>query len=95
MALFQDMVRRGLIVDLFTLASVLTAFTSLEDLLARLQVHAMLIKTGFHQNAHVGSGLIDLYSKCGGGMSDCRKVFEEVSGPDLVLWNTMISGYSL
>ncbi|XP_021274214.1 pentatricopeptide repeat-containing protein At3g49710 [Herrania umbratica] len=95
LALFQEMVRIGLVVDMFTLASVLTAFTSLKDLLGGFQFHAMLIKTGFHQNAHVGSGLIDLYSKCGGGMSDCRKVFEEVSGPDLVLWNTMISGYSL
>ena len=91
MALFQDMVRRGLIVDLFTLASVLTAFTSLEDLLARLQVHAMLIKTGFHQNSQVGNGLLKLYSKCEGGMSNCGKFFEEVSGSDLVFWNTMIS----
>ncbi|XVF15379.1 hypothetical protein REPUB_Repub09cG0147300 [Reevesia pubescens] len=95
LAMFQKMVRRGLDVDMFTLASVLTALTSLEDLLGGHQFHAMLIKTGFHQNAHVGSGLIDLYSKCGGGMLDCRKVFEEVSGPDLVLWNTMISGYSM
>ncbi|KAK8606927.1 hypothetical protein V6N13_052679 [Hibiscus sabdariffa] len=94
LALFQEMVKRGFDVDMFTLASVLTAFTSLKDLLGGFQFHAMLIKTGFHQNAHVASGLIDLYSKCGGGMSDCRKVFEEVSSPDLVLWNTMISGYS-
>ncbi|KAL4367390.1 hypothetical protein GQ457_05G007950 [Hibiscus cannabinus] len=94
LALFQEMVKRGFDVDMFTLASVLTAFTSLKDLLGGFQFHAMLIKTGFHQNAHVASGLIDLYSKCGGGMSDCRKVFEEVSRPDLVLWNTMISGYS-
>ncbi|XWS45091.1 hypothetical protein CRYUN_Cryun15aG0107000 [Craigia yunnanensis] len=92
LGLFQEMAWRGLDVDMFTLASVLTTFTSLEDFLGGLQFHAMLIKTGFHQNAHVGSGLIDLYSKCGGGMSDCRKIFEEVSGPDLVLWNTMISG---
>ncbi|XVF17469.1 hypothetical protein REPUB_Repub10bG0124900 [Reevesia pubescens] len=95
LALFQEMVRRILVVDMFTLASVLTAFTSLEDFLGGLQFLAMLMKTGFHQNAHVGSGLIDLYSKCGGGMSDCGKVFEEVSGPNLVLWNTMISRYSL
>ncbi|MBA0620305.1 hypothetical protein Godav_006054 [Gossypium davidsonii] len=95
LALFQEMVRRGFDVDMFTLASVLTAFTSLEDLLGGFQFHALLIKTGFHQNAHVASGLIDLYSKCGAGMLDCGKVFEEVSGPDLVLWNTMISGYSL
>lgn len=94
LGLFQEMVRRGLSVDMFTLASVLTAFTCLEDLSGGLQFHGQLIKTGFHQNSHVGSGLIDLYSKCGGGMSDCRKVFEEITEPDLVLWNTMVSGYS-
>ncbi|PQQ05019.1 pentatricopeptide repeat-containing protein [Prunus yedoensis var. nudiflora] len=95
LTLFQEMVRRGFKVDMFTLASVLTAFTCVEDLLGGLQFHAKLIKTGFHQNSHVGSGLIDLYSKCAaGGMSDCRKLFEEIPYPDLVLWNTMISGYS-
>lgn len=92
--LFQEMGRRGLNVDMFTLASVLTAFTCVEDLLGGLQFHAKLIKTGFHQNSHVGSGLIDLYSKCAGGMSDCQKIFEEIPEPDLVIWNTMISGYS-
>ncbi|TQE08650.1 hypothetical protein C1H46_005742 [Malus baccata] len=94
LGLFQEMVRRGLDVDMFTLASVLTAFTCVEDLLGGLQFHAKLIKTGFHQNSHVGSGLIDLYSKCAGGMAECRKVFQEIPFPDLVLWNTMVSGYS-
>ncbi|KAH7566739.1 hypothetical protein JRO89_XS08G0225500 [Xanthoceras sorbifolium] len=94
LSLYQEMVRMGLDVDMYTLASVLTAFTCLEDILGGLQFHAKLIKTGFHQNSHVGSGLIDLYAKCSGGMRDCRKVFEEIPGPDLVLWNTMISGYS-
>lgn len=92
--LFQEMVTRGFEVDLFTLASVLTAFTCVEDLLGGRQFHAKLIKTGFHQNSHVGSGLIDLYSKCAGGMLECRKIFEDIAAPDLVIWNTMISGYS-
>ncbi|KAL5988316.1 Pentatricopeptide repeat-containing protein [Asimina triloba] len=92
--LYQEMVQRGLGVDMFTLASVLTAFTCVEDLAGGLQFHAHLIKTGFEQNEHVGSGLIDLYSKCGRGMRDAKKVFDDVSDPDLVLWNTMISGYS-
>ncbi|KAB2626631.1 pentatricopeptide repeat-containing protein [Pyrus ussuriensis x Pyrus communis] len=94
LGLFQEMVRRGFNVDMFTLASVLTAFTCVEDLLGGLQFHAKLIKTGFHQNSHVGSGLIDLYSKCAGGMAECGKVFQEIPFPDLVLWNTIISGYS-
>ncbi|KAJ0040459.1 hypothetical protein Pint_27833 [Pistacia integerrima] len=92
--LFQEIVRMGLAVDMFTLASILTAFTCVEDLLGGLQFHAKLIKSGFHQNSHVGSGLIDLYAKCSGGIIDCTKVFEEICSPDLVLWNTMISGYS-
>lgn len=94
LALYQEMVRLEFNVDMFTLASVLTAFTCLQDLRGGVQFHGYLIKTGFHQNSHVASGLIDLYSKCHGGMSDCRKVFQEIYDPDLVLWNTMISGYS-
>ena len=94
LALFCEMVRLGLEVDMFTMASVLTAFTCLKDLGGGMQFHAKMIKSGFHRNSHVGSGLIDLYSKCSGGMLDCRKVFEEIPAPDLVLWNTMISGFS-
>ncbi|GMP27649.1 hypothetical protein CsSME_00003544 [Camellia sinensis var. sinensis] len=95
LVLYQEMVHRDLRIDMFTLASVLTAFTCLEDLSGGHQFHAHLIKTGFHQNPHVGSGLVDLYSKCHrGGMLGCKKVFEEIPEPDLVLWNTMISGYS-
>nr|GMC60033.1 pentatricopeptide repeat-containing protein At3g49710 [Ipomoea batatas] len=95
LALYQAMVWMELKEDMFTLASVLTAFTSMEDFHGGLQFHARLIKMGFHQNPHVGSGLIDLYSKCSGGMLHCTKVFQEIPDPDLVLWNTMISGYSL
>ncbi|KAK9163591.1 hypothetical protein Syun_004493 [Stephania yunnanensis] len=95
LGLFQEMARRGVVVDMFTTASVLTAFTCLEDLCGGVQFHAQLIKTGFHQNSHVASGLIDMYSKCGGGgVLDFKRVFEEIEEPDLVLWNTMISGYS-
>ncbi|KMT01749.1 hypothetical protein BVRB_9g211990 [Beta vulgaris subsp. vulgaris] len=92
--MFREMDQRGLYVDMYTLASVLTAFTSLGDWFGGLQFHARLIKMGFRSNPHVGSGLIDLYAKCGGSMADCRKIFQEIPEPDLVLWNTMISGYS-
>ncbi|RWV92675.1 hypothetical protein GW17_00044927, partial [Ensete ventricosum] len=92
--LFQEMVRRDFEVDMYTLASLLTAFTSVKDIDGGAQFHAQLIKTGFDRNSHVGSGLIDLYSKVG-QIRDARKVFEEVDDPDLVVWNTMISGYSV
>lgn len=88
------MVQRGFEVDMFTLASVLTAFTAVKDVRGGAQFHAQLMKCSFQRNSHVGSGLIDLYSKSG-RVLDAKKVFEEVEEPDLVLWNTMISGYSL
>uniref|UniRef100_A0A7N1A4E8 DYW domain-containing protein n=1 Tax=Kalanchoe fedtschenkoi TaxID=63787 RepID=A0A7N1A4E8_KALFE len=94
LSLLREMVHMGFKVDMFTLASVLTAFTCLNDLFGGRQFHAKLIKIGCQQNPHVVSGLVDLYSKCGGGMTNCQKVFSEVAELDLVLWNTMISGYS-
>lgn len=93
--LYQELVHREVYVDISSLASVLNAFTSMEDLLGGIQFHGKLIKMGFHQHMHVGSGLIDFYSKCGGHMLECRKVFHEMHDPDLVLWNTLISGYAL
>lgn len=93
--LYREMIHRDLYVDVSSLASVLKAFTSLDNLLGGMQFHGKLIKMGFHQYVHVGSALIDLYSKCGLHMVECRKVFQEMINPDLVLWNTMISGYSL
>ncbi|KAH7689784.1 TPR-like protein [Dioscorea alata] len=94
LSLYTEMVRLGFEVDLYTLASVLTAFTSVKDLQGGAQFHAMLVKCARERNAHVGSGLIDLYSKCG-RIWDARKVFDEMLDWDLVLWNTMISGFSM
>ncbi|GJX84510.1 pentatricopeptide repeat-containing protein [Tanacetum coccineum] len=94
LALYREMVHLDIRIDIYTLASVLTAFTCLGDLSGGVQFHCQVIKKGFNENTHVGSGLIDLYSKCNGSMSDCKKVFEEIIDPDLVLWNTMVSGYS-
>lgn len=92
--LFQEMLKREIYVDMYTLASMLTALTCVGDLSGGKQFHAKLIKNGYHRNCHVCSGLIDLYSKCGGGTLDCQKLFTEIPEPDLILWNTMISGYS-
>jgi pentatricopeptide repeat protein len=93
--LFQDMARRGLTADACTLASVLSAFAATQDLDAGLlELHGRLIKSKFTQDPHVASGLVDFFAKCG-RIQDACKAFSEVDKPDLVLWNTLISGYSL
>ncbi|CAN0900500.1 Pentatricopeptide repeat-containing protein At3g49710 [Linum grandiflorum] len=94
MDLFRKMVHGGLVVDVFTVASMLTAFTCRNDLSWGLQLHCRSIKTGLHCNSHVGSGLIDMYAKCGENIHESKKVLEEVISPDSVVWNTMIACYS-
>lgn len=91
--LFQEMVREAMSIDMYTWASLLTAFTSLDDVIGGSQFHGQVMKFGLEKNSYVGSGLVDLYSK-GGRILEATRAFEEVPQPDLVLWNTMISGYS-
>ncbi|TVU20782.1 hypothetical protein EJB05_30378, partial [Eragrostis curvula] len=94
MELFQDMARQGLSADACTLASVLSVFATTQDINAGMELHGRLIKSKFTHDPHVASGLVDLYAKCG-NIQDACKAFSEVDKPDLVLWNTLISGYSL
>uniref|UniRef100_A0A0E0JJ40 DYW domain-containing protein n=1 Tax=Oryza punctata TaxID=4537 RepID=A0A0E0JJ40_ORYPU len=92
--LFQSMSRQGFTTNTFTLASVLSAFAASKDLDVGMELHGRLIKSNFTHYPHVASGLVDLYAKCG-SIQDARKAFNEVQKPDIVLWNTLISGYSL
>ncbi|XP_072150050.1 pentatricopeptide repeat-containing protein At3g49710-like [Setaria viridis] len=94
MELFQGMARQGFTADACTLASVLSAFATAKDMVAGTGLHCRLIKSKFTRDPHVASGLVDLYAKCG-SVQDAWKAFSEVDKPDLVLWNTLISGYSL
>ncbi|RCV25546.1 hypothetical protein SETIT_5G175500v2 [Setaria italica] len=94
MELFQGMARQGFTADACTLASVLSAFATAKDMVAGTGLHCRLIKSKFTRDPHVASGLVDLYAKCG-SVQDTWKAFSEVDKPDLVLWNTLISGYSL
>eukprot|EP01018_Ginkgo_biloba_P006260 Gb_32989 [translate_table: standard] len=91
--LFQQMVRLGMKPDMFTLASVLSAYASLEDLQQGKQFHTHIIRTGFETNVIVGSALVDMYAKCG-NVADAHQVFDSMPEQDAVLWNTIISGYA-
>ncbi|CAN4122114.1 unnamed protein product [Withania somnifera] len=79
LTLFVDMVRKGILPDSYTLASVLSAsgdigFSKFGD-----QIHSHIIRTGF-SSEFVQNSLIDMYSKCG---RYTRSV---------VTWNSMMCG---
>ncbi|XP_047947424.1 pentatricopeptide repeat-containing protein At4g30700 [Salvia hispanica] len=80
--------------DNFTYSFVISAFSSFsssvyEKLTVLLHGHAVV--SGFGSDAFVGSALVDAYTKFS-KIRIARNVFDEISQPDTVLWNTLLSG---
>ncbi|KAL8457429.1 hypothetical protein ACS0TY_035329 [Phlomoides rotata] len=80
-------------VDAFTISSILRALASSSNSNVGTQLHSYTIKVGSESDSSIGSSLILMYSKCG-NIGDCDKVFEQMKGPDLVCWTTMITSYA-
>lgn len=77
----------------FTLSSVLSACASLSVLIEGNQIHAVLVRTGFHSDVFVSASLIDMYAKCG-SIEDAYLVFSLVEVRNIVLWNALMSGFA-
>ncbi|GAV76798.1 PPR domain-containing protein/PPR_1 domain-containing protein/PPR_2 domain-containing protein, partial [Cephalotus follicularis] len=78
-----------------TFVSALGACSDLAGLSEGQQVHQIISKTVYHDNAFVVSALINMYSKCG-ELGTARKMFGDglISQRDLVSWNGMIAAYA-
>lgn len=63
-------------------------------ILTGMQLHCLITKCGFVSNPFIGSSLVDRYLKCG-LVKEARSLFDEIPSKDLVLWNVIISCYSL
>ncbi|XP_065860881.1 putative pentatricopeptide repeat-containing protein At3g25970 [Euphorbia lathyris] len=56
--------------------------------------HSRLIKLGSVSDVYNANNILNQYAKCGcSGLTNARKLFDEMSHRDTVTWNTMISGY--
>lgn len=77
--------------DGFSLTNFLSASAALATMETGKQLHCYSVKSGFGSSISVLNGLIDLYWKCGCA-SDAYRVFGEISEPDIVSWNSLISG---
>ncbi|KAK1402737.1 Pentatricopeptide repeat-containing protein [Heracleum sosnowskyi] len=76
-----------------TILLAMKACVGLKSLKFGKMIHGFVKKEEvIDSNLFVGSGLIDLYSRCG-VMSDAVRVFEEYSEPDVVLWTMIVTGY--
>ncbi|XP_015961408.1 pentatricopeptide repeat-containing protein At1g56690, mitochondrial isoform X1 [Arachis duranensis] len=91
--LFARMQREGVALNFPSLISVLSVCTSLASLDHGRQVHAQLVRSKFDQDLYVASVLITMYVKCG-DLVKGKQIFDRFPLKDVVMWNSMITGYS-
>ncbi|KAM7263315.1 hypothetical protein ACFE04_000998 [Oxalis oulophora] len=83
----------GVKMDPVTIMTVVPVCSQLNDgCLCGMMIHLYAIKHGLENNLFVSNALIDMYGNFG-RMGDARKVFDRMSGRDIVSWNSIISAY--
>lgn len=79
--------------DFIILVSVLKAYTDVEDLEHGKSVHGLVIKGGFEDEPDLNMTLTAMYAKCGQVLV-AKLLFDRAKSMDVIMWNTMISGYA-
>ncbi|CAK7331462.1 unnamed protein product [Dovyalis caffra] len=90
---FIKMLKAGENVTAFSVSSCLAGCSKLEVRKLGAQVHGLSLKTGLCYNVVVGTGLVDMYSKCG-DVDDSRRVFDHMVNRNVITWTSMVTGYS-
>ncbi|XP_010911485.1 putative pentatricopeptide repeat-containing protein At1g77010, mitochondrial [Elaeis guineensis] len=90
---FSEMHRLDLRLDKVALASAVSACASICLLGLGEQIFAQATLVGLESDVVISSSIIDLYCKCG-GVSQGRRLFNEMRNFDVVLWNSMLMGYA-
>ncbi|KAI5058767.1 hypothetical protein GOP47_0026937 [Adiantum capillus-veneris] len=92
--LFQQMLALGITTDIPTYVSVLRACAGLEALGYGRLVHVCIMEKGLECHEFVVSSAIDMYAKCQ-SIKDAINMFQNLRVRDIVIYNAMISGFSL
>ncbi|BFG17582.1 hypothetical protein CerSpe_038560 [Prunus speciosa] len=93
LALFSQMLSRGLVPDSFLFPSVVKACAGLPTSKAGKQVHAIASVSGLASDSFVQSSLVHMYIKCD-QIRDARKLFDRVPHRNVIICSALISGYS-
>ncbi|GAV59771.1 PPR domain-containing protein/PPR_2 domain-containing protein, partial [Cephalotus follicularis] len=95
--IFEEMVESGEAVpNEATVVNVLAACSSIGALSLGRYLHTYIIRTrpDLLMNDHVGNALINMYFKCG-NVALAIKVFDMLTGKDIISWSTLISGLAM
>ncbi|XP_058074475.1 pentatricopeptide repeat-containing protein At4g32430, mitochondrial [Magnolia sinica] len=87
------MCQAGIGFDAVTYTTALAFCAEVGELNFGLQLHSLVLKSGFDSETFVGNALISFYARyhC---LNEAKRVFDEMSNRDLVSWNALISGYT-
>ncbi|KAL4185877.1 hypothetical protein AMTRI_Chr10g8020 [Amborella trichopoda] len=88
---FLKMQRAGFEPTHFTYSSVFSGCASIGALEQGKWVHAHMVKFGCRVIAFVANTLMDMYAKSG-SIEDAMKVFDRLQKPDVVSWNSILTG---
>ncbi|KAK2966017.1 hypothetical protein RJ640_017095 [Escallonia rubra] len=78
--------------DKFTYPFVLKACSKLRLTHLGKMLHGLICKLGFESDQYIQNAMIHMYSGCGQSR-DARKVFDKMSGRDVVSWTSIIDGF--
>lgn len=87
--LFLDLQEKGPKPDIYTISSIVSAFSSLGLLQQARQIHAYAVKSGYSSSTFILNSIIYLYAKCG-DLRTSRRIFEGMLSRDTVSWNAII-----
>ncbi|KAK2970859.1 hypothetical protein RJ640_006522 [Escallonia rubra] len=76
-----------------TFSSVLSSAAGLATLNQGLQIHTHVLKLYMEFDLSVQNSLVSMYSKCG-SVNDAYRIFKSISAPNLVSYNSMITGFA-
>ncbi|XP_078436659.1 pentatricopeptide repeat-containing protein At4g20770-like [Wolffia australiana] len=92
--LFRLMQFSGIPFDRTTVAVALSACSGAGHLYFGKQIHASSLRRLLDRDLFVGSGLVDVYCKCG-AIDLARVMFDRMPERDVVSWNSMLAGLAL
>ncbi|KAJ4968485.1 hypothetical protein NE237_015186 [Protea cynaroides] len=88
---YIEMTVAGISPDNFAFPAVLKAVTGLQDLNSGKQLHAAVIKSGYHSSSvTVVNTLLNMYAKCE-GIDGVLQLFDRMPLRDQVSWNSLIA----
>ncbi|XP_057450239.1 pentatricopeptide repeat-containing protein At3g22690 [Lotus japonicus] len=91
-SLFFEMVEAGVEPNPVTMVCVISACAKLKDFELGKKVSSFISELGVKLNTLMVNALADMYMKCG-DISTARRVFDECTDKNLVMYNTVMSNY--